>query len=262
MNTDRETLEQQRDQALADLVDLDRQVADNEIPRDVADQLRRRYETSAAHAIEALDEDPPLEQQDTDPAPRRSLTRIAAYLVAAAIAVVAAVVVLPQYLAPRPDDGFVTGNEAAQDPGAPRDLSTVTDAELEEVVAANPTVIGMRLALADRYVQKGDYSKATEHYGVALKQDPDNPDVRAGAGWLLFRLGEVDTALRFVDQALSIDPDSADALWYKANILLDRKDPTRALALLRQLAQRDDLPAESLAQVRQLITVAEQAGGQ
>jgi tetratricopeptide (TPR) repeat protein len=272
MSADRETLEQQRDQALADLVDLERQVADNEIPDDVAVRLRRRYEAAVASAIEALDEVPELAAQDTGSAPRCSRARMVAYLVAAAVVVIAAVVVLPQYVASRPEGGFVTGNEAAQIPSAappaspeptPRDLSTVTDAEMEAVVTANPTVLGMRLALAGRYLDKGKYDKAAEHYGVALKQNPGNPEVQAGAGWVLFQLGQVEAALRFVDQALTIDPGSPDAQWYKANILLDgRKDPTTALSLLRQLAQRDDLSADRLAQVRQLITRAEQADGQ
>lgn len=272
MSADRETLEHQRDQALADLVDLERQVADNEIPDDVAVQLRRRYEAAAASAIEVLDEIPEPTAPETRRAPRRFRARVVAYLVAAAIAVIAAVVVLPQYVSNRPEGGFVTGNEAAQLPTAappaspaptPRDLSTVTDAEMEAVVTANPTVLGMRLALAGRYLDKGKYDKAAEHYGVALKQNPGNPEVQAGAGWVLFQLGQVDAALRFIDQALTIDPRSPDAQWYKANILLDgRKDPATALSLLRQLAQRDDLPADRQAQVRQLIPRAEQAGGQ
>ncbi|SFB62693.1 Cytochrome c-type biogenesis protein CcmH/NrfG [Amycolatopsis marina] len=272
MSADWETLEHQRDQALADLADLERQVADNEIPDDVAVQLRRRYEASVASAIEALDEVPEPQAQDTGRTPRRFRARGAAYVVAAVIAVIAAVVVLPQYVASRPEGGFVTGNEAAQLPTAapsvspvpaPRDLSTVTDAEMEAVVTDNPSVLGMRLALAGRYLDQGKYDKAAEHYGVALKQDPGNPEVLAGAGWVLFQLGQVDAALRFIDQALTIDPRSPDAQWYKANILLDaRKDPATALALLRQLAQRDDLLDDRQAQVRQLITRAEQADGQ
>ncbi|MFC4004388.1 tetratricopeptide repeat protein [Prauserella oleivorans] len=271
MNTVRELLEQRRDQALRDIVDLERQVADNEIPEEAAEKLRRRYEAAAAHAIDALETAPSIEEQEPSRTPRRSRARIVAYVAAAAVAVFAAVV-LPQYVATRPDGGFVTGNEVAQSPTgnasaspapAPRDLSTVSEAEMEAVVKANPTVVGMRLALANRYLEKGNYDKAAEHYGVALKQDPGNPEVQAGAGWLLFKMGQIDAALRFVDQALAIAPTMQDALWFKANILLEgRKDPTGALAVLRPLAQRGDLDADLRRQVRQLIRVAEQAGDQ
>lgn len=272
MTTERELLEQRRDQALADLVDLERQVAAGEVPAAVAERLRRRYEADAARAMDRLDTAPQPVNDGKGPAPsRRSRGRVAAYIAAAAIAVFAAAIVLPQYVAQRPERGFITGNEAAQSdpasdsraPSTPRstgrDLSKVTEAEMEAVIAANPDIVGMRLALARRYLDKGQYDKAGEHYGVALKQDPRNPDVLAQSGWLLFKLGKPDAALRFVDEALEIDPTSPEALWYKANILLDgRKNPDAALVILRQLSARDDLPADLHADVERLSTVAQQ----
>lgn len=278
MTAERERIEQQRDQALRDIVDLDRQVAEHEIPDDAAQRLRRRYEAAAAHALEALDaasetvhEATPDAEQDPDPPPRRrSRTRLAAYVLTTTAAVVAAVVLLPQHVMPRPDDGFATGNEATQTPNttrntavtAPRDLSAMTDAELEAEIAAAPDALGLRLALARRYLEKGQYDQAGEHYGAALTQDPDNPEVLAPAGWLLFQLGMPDAALRLVDQALTIDPRSQDALWYKANILLTgRGDPNDALDILQHLAARSDLTADRKAQVDQLIATARQAGG-
>lgn len=267
MNTDRELLEQQRDQAVRDILDLERQVADHEIPHDVAEELRQRYETAAAQAIDALETAPATEPGDTA-TPRGSRARLVSYLVAAALAIVVAVL-LPQYVSSRPPGGAVTGNEVlepepntAAAPPTALDPSSVSDAELEAAVAANPTAIGMRLALADRYLAAADYDKAADHYGVALQQDPGNPEVLGGAGWLLFKMGKVDDGLRFVDQALLVAPDSPDTLWYKANILLDgRKDVTGALEVLRPLTKRADLPDGLLARVNQLITRAERAGG-
>lgn len=269
MSVERELLEQERDQALADIIDLDRQVAEREIPQDTAETLRRRYEAAAARAIEALETRPQEEPSRPARAPRRSRARLAAYVIAAAVAVFAAVVVLPQYVGQRPDGGFVTGNEAAQQPSGnaqasppPRDLSKVTEAEMEAVIKANPEVLGMRLALAGRYVQKGQYDKAADHYGVALQQAPNDPRVQAGVGWLLFKMGSPDKGLRYVDQALAATPDSQDALWYKANILFEgRKDPAGALAILRELDERGDLTTERRRQVEKLIAAAEQAAG-
>ncbi|MGH3516464.1 MAG: tetratricopeptide repeat protein [Haloechinothrix sp.] len=277
MSSERELLEQQRDQALRDIVDLERQVAEHEIPEVAADRLRRTYETAAAHAIDGLEAAIAAERENPEQAPgapRRSTARLAAYIAAAGVAVFAAVVLLPQYVATRPAGGFVTGNEVVQanpdtraptpsaPASAPRDLSKVTEAEMEAVIEANPNVLGMRLALANRYVDKAEYDKAAEHYGVALKQDPGNPDVYAHSGWLLFKLGKPDAALRFIDQALSIDPRSQDALWFKANILLSgRKDPAGALDVLRTLARRGDLPADLRDQVKRLTATARQAAG-
>jgi cytochrome c-type biogenesis protein CcmH/NrfG len=194
--------------------------------------------------------------------------RLVAYLAAGAVAVLAAVL-LPTYVSNRPAGGAVTVNEVlapnitGTQPATPDlpDMSAMSDADLAAAVDANPTAIGMRLALAERYVAAGAYDKATDHYTVALQQDPENPEALAGAGWLLFRTGKTADGLRLVDQALLIAPDSANALWYKANILLDGwQDTTGALTLLRQLADRDDLPADLRTQVDELITTAEWAG--
>lgn len=270
MNAERDLLEQQRDQALRDIVDLQRQVDDREIRPDAAHRLREEYERSAAHAFEKLEAlpAPETEVQRSPGGVRASGGKIAAYLVAAAIAVFAVLVLLPQYVATRPDGGFVTGNEAVQQgpgsapspaPQPPRDLSTVTDAEMEAVLKANPNVVGMRLALATRYVEKGKYEQAAKHYGEALKQDPDNPDTHAQAGWLLFKLDQQDAALKFVNEALTLDPHSQDALWFKANILLTgHRDPKAALEVLERLSGRSDLRAELRPQVQQLMTAARQ----
>lgn len=269
MSLDRELLEQQRDQALRDLLDLQRQAGEGEIPAAVAENLRRRYEADAARAIDVLAQQPETEHPTAARLRRRPRARSLAYLATAAVAVFALVVLLPQYVADRPDGGFVTGNEAAQPAPTPtgtapqpRDLSTVTDAEMEAVIDANPDVLGMRLALARRYLDKEQYDKAAEHYGEALKQDPGNPDVQAQSGWLLFKTGNPAAALRFVDRALQIDPGSHETLWFKANILLHgRKDPTGALEVLRSLDGRGDLPADLREDVKQAIATAERAGG-
>ncbi|OLT41773.1 hypothetical protein BJF85_05095 [Saccharomonospora sp. CUA-673] len=185
-----------------------------------------------------------------------------AYLAAAAT-VVAALVLVPQYADERPEGGFVSGNEAGSArtaPTAPRDLAEVTNAEMEAVISANPNVLGMRLALADRYIAEARYDKATEHYGMALKQAPNDPTVRAGAAWLLFKTGDTGAALRFLDETLADTPTSPDAQWYKARILLDgRSDPHGALDILRRLAARGDLPPERRNEVSQLMARAKEA---
>ncbi|EGX55411.1 hypothetical protein SZN_33081 [Streptomyces zinciresistens K42] len=281
MSTERELLGLRRDQALADLIDLERQVADGEIPEEAARRLRGRYEATAASAIEALDavtapgtgRPAGAAKRAARPGPDQAARRqagLALYVALFCAAVVTVGLLLPRYVAERPEGGFITGNEAAApapgsslDPApsaSPRDLSKVTEAEMEKVVAANPNVLGMRLALAARYAGKGQYDKAVEHYGVALKQNPDDAGVRAQAGWLLFKMGRADNALRFLDQALALDPSSADALWYKANILFEgRKDATGALKILRGLQSRTDLPAERRTEVERLTATVRRA---
>lgn len=164
----RERLEEHRDQALRDIVDLERQVADGEIPGGVAEGLRHRYEARAAAALRALDELPGLEVGQGGTGRPRSRSVLALYAVAAAVAVFAAVVLLPRFVAARPDAGFVSGNEAIQAPAAAAPpaasdapgLAGLTDAELEAMVAADPQLVGPRLVLAERYVQQGRYDDA------------------------------------------------------------------------------------------------------
>ncbi len=126
MNVERARPEELRDQALRDLVELDRQVADREIPPDAAVALRRRYEATAARALAALDAAPSTTTA-TRTRSRLSQARIVAYALTALAAVVAAVVLLPQFVAQRPASGFVTGNEVTQ--AAPGVSSSQLDAQ-------------------------------------------------------------------------------------------------------------------------------------
>lgn len=277
MTADRPLLEELRDQALRDIVDLDRQVSEGELPPAVAAGLRQQYELAAAGALRGLEQD--SEQPHEEPAdvrtraPRPRAIQ-AAYAIIAAGSVLAAVVLLPAYVGDRPPGGFVTGNEFQQAPSdapgpgsdaIPRDISTVSNAEMETVIAANPEVIDMRLAMANRYVEEGDYGAAARHYTVALEQQPDNVEALAHFSWLLLQLDEVSEALRYVDRALALDPEHQEALWFKANIeLYGKSDPDAALAVLEQLQQRDDLEDTVRDQVDSLVTVArerQEAGG-
>ncbi len=260
--TDQIRLEQERDQALRDLVDLERQVTEGEIRGELAERLRQQYERRAAEALALLEAEADL-PEPTSPAPRRGTrARWAAYAVAGAVALFAAVVLLPGYLGERPTGGAVTGNEAlgstAPDGGArtaPRDLSTVTNEEMEAVVTDNPEVIDMRLALAQRYLDEGEYLNAARHYLVALDQEPRNVEAQAHYGWLLLQLDEPEQAMEYVDGALAQDPRSVEGLWFKANIaFFGLSDPTAASAVLEQLRQRPDLTPEVRNQVETLTS--------
>jgi len=263
--TDRTRLEELRDQALRDLIDLEQQVAAGEIPADVAAELRHRYEGTAARALVALDapeERAPEEGAPAEPgATGRSRARLAAYGVAAVIAVIAAAVVLPHSVAERPTGGFVTGNEIGQASPGPlsRDPATISDGELEAAVAANPGVLGMRLALAERYTERGDYKPAAEHYTEALRREPTDPRAQAGFGWLLMHSGRPLEAMEWVGRALAAPQVPQEALWFKANIELHGlADPAAALATLERMRQRRDVSPTVRQQVDELAAAARQ----
>lgn len=256
-----ERLQELADQALRDIVELDRQVAHGEIPAATGAQLRDRYEATAARALAALEPAEEPVPSATPRRPRRSRARVAAYVLTALAAMVAAAVLLPQSVGERPEGGFVTGNEIGQ-PAAgslTRDPATVSDAEWEAVVAANPGVVGMRLALAERYVTRGDYDRAGQHYSEALRREPGNPEAQAHFGWLLLQLGQPVEALEWVDRALATPQPPLDALWFRANIALHGlDDPAAALATLQRMRQRDDLSPTVAQQVDELAAIARQ----
>lgn len=279
MTADIRRLQERRDQALRDLADIEAQVAGGELTAAEAAPLRLRYERAAADAITALGvRSTPADGQAAPPEPaepaeqagsttagatvRRPRTRLL-YSLAAATAVVAAAVALPASVGDRPAGGFVTGNEvrgsapAPPPPSGGRDLSTVTDAEMERVIAENPDVLGMRVALADRYADKGRYDQAVTHYLAVLKRDPGSAAAQAGLAWAMFRTGRPEQALPLVDRALRSEPSLPRALWTKANILLYAgADPSGAIDLLRTM-ERQPLTPTVRKQVTDLIAVAE-----
>lgn len=254
-------LEQQRDQALRDLLELEQQVRAGEVPPGPAQALRQRYERSAAEALVLLDGQGPVEEAGGRAGP---MWRWGLYGAGAVAAVLALVVVLPPALQERPVGGFVTGNEAFDSPAATplpapagRDLSKVSDEEMEAVVAANPEIVGMRLALAGRYLEQGAYDKALPHYRQVLEREPDNALALASLGWVLLQLGDATAATSFVDQALAREPTLPMAWWVQANIrLYDGQDPQGAVESLQRMQQLP-LQAEVEQQVATLLAQAQ-----
>jgi tetratricopeptide (TPR) repeat protein len=261
VTTARRHLEQQRDEALRDLVDLERQVSDGEIGDENARQLREQYEAEAATALHALEGSVRSSQPRTDrsvdrtaaPHWRRGVTSRRLLYAMGLLAAAAAGVLIPQFVVDRPAGGYVTGNEALQQPGGKlfdaessgtgtRDLSQVTNEELEAVVNANPEILGMRLALAERYIAENRFDLAVVHYMKALDDEPENARAQAGLSWILLQADKVDEAQKLADQALKNDPQSVEAMWVQANILMHGlDDPRGAEEVLDTLLSREDL---------------------
>lgn len=267
MTGERRDIELRLDQALRDLLELEGQVGDGELSPEVEARLRRNYEREAAEAMAELHSSPTRADRERSTPPvvrlptgsRRPLSRALLYG-AGVLALVAAGLLLPTSVLSRPIGGFVTGNEALQTSDgaggstmAGRNLADVSDRELEAVVAANPGVIGMRIALADRYTAKGRYDLAAVHYRLVLEQDPNSAEGMAHIGWLMLQIGKPTEASRLVDRALAVDPKLLDALWFKANIELYGLGKAKAaLQTLDVMSNRTDVNAEVREQVKRL----------
>jgi cytochrome c-type biogenesis protein CcmH/NrfG len=249
----RTRLEQQRDQALADLQDLEAQVSAGEIDASVARGLRGRYEVAALDAMQAIDQ---LEPVVVKPASRRR-----AFIGAGAFIAVAAVVTVTLVLAvePRPDGGYVTGGVATDVvQGASVDLSSITNEEMEQVVAANPEILPMRLALARRYVEAGDFSTALPHYMFVLDRET-NPEALMYVGWMTYVSGDAATGAALLRESLEILPGDTLAQWFLANALFDGTgDIAEAVLLLEAVIDSGQAPEEIVTEAQRMLNEASQ----
>jgi len=241
-------LERRRDRALDDLVALDAQVASGELDTATAAELRARYQAEAAAALRAL------EAPVVSPAPGRSGKRIAAALIAFAAIAVVVVIALVKAVEPRPDGGFATGGPET---ATTLDLATVSNEEMEQVVAANPDVIPMRLALARRYVEEGDFSSALPHYFAVLERDERNPEALMYLGWMTYLSGDAATGVGLLEQALAVAPDDVLAMWLLANArYYGLDDRAGAVPLLEAVLASGQAPPEIVAEAEQMIAEA------
>jgi cytochrome c-type biogenesis protein CcmH/NrfF len=140
------------------------------------------------------------------------------------------------------------------------DLDQVSNETIEAVIAANtadPSINGMRLALAERYFEAGDYRAAFPHY-LSVAESPGATEVEVvaalvGLGWMAWDgNGEATTAIGLFDQALAIDADSVTARYLKGRVLWCGADsPESAADLLADLLTGDGLTPESRALIQQ-----------
>ncbi len=141
-----------------------------------------------------------------------------------------------------------------------QDLASVSNDTMEAVIAANldnPQINGMRLALAERYFEAGDYRAAFPHY-LAVASSPQATDAEVAAA--LIRLGwmawdgnqELETAVGLFDQALAIDPDLPTAKYLKALVLwCGDADVETAARLLQEVLATAQLDEDLKTPVRQ-----------
>lgn len=190
---------------------------------------------------------PSREDSHVDTPPRSRVRRLAPLLVlAGAFAII--VVVAGFFLQER------TGPASGVAGLAGQDLEDVSNATMEAVVAANadhPQVDGMRLALAERYYEEGNFQAAFPHY-LEVAESANSTDSQAVTalirlGWMAWQgNGEATTAIDLFDEALAIDADSDTARYLKAQVLwCGANELEQAAGLLEDVLSDPDLADES-----------------
>ncbi|MGH8944866.1 MAG: cytochrome c-type biogenesis protein CcmH [Acidimicrobiia bacterium] len=188
---------------------------------------------------------------ETAPTPTAPLPRSRSRAVAGSLlmAVVLGAVVAAAGFALQDREGPAAG---AADLGS-FDLSQVSNETMEAVIAANlddPRIDGMRLALAERYFDAGDYRSAFPHYLAVAESEDAGDELAHNAlvrlAWMAFDgNGEVDAAMSLLDQALAIDPESALALYLKGQVLwCGANRPAQAAELFREVLDLGGLEGE------------------
>jgi tetratricopeptide (TPR) repeat protein len=235
-----------------ELADLERQVADGDLDEATAERLAQRYRDELADleaGIEATpdEEDPAGDSEMASGSdPRPTATRRVSGRTLAGIAIVGvAIVAITAFAVASLDRDGTNGAEGVVGDvltdGSGVDLSQVTNEQMEEVVAANPDVIGMRLALARRYFEAGEFDRALDHYFEVLDRE-QHPEALANVGWMTYLSDRPDVAVGYLEAALQRQPDYLPAQWFLANVYvtLDRVD--EAVPLLTGLVRNDDVP--------------------
>ncbi len=149
------------------------------------------------------------------------------------------------------------------------DPANVSNETLEAVIAANlddPAILGMRLALANRYFDEGDYLAAFPHYEAVVAGNPT--PLQAGAaftrlGWMVYDgNGEVDIALDLLDRALQAVPGDPFALYLKGRILwCGSADGPAAAELFGLVLESPDLEDGVRSQVEADLAAVNQGAG-
>ena len=116
---------------------------------------------------------------------------------------------------------------------------------------------------AQRRLGEGDMEGAIAAYDEALELQPSSAEALTYRGWLTSRRGDLDSAVEYLDDAIAVDPAYPDARLFRAIVALDQGDGSAAALELAAFDSLDPPPyAEELlaqAQVRERVAEARDA---
>lgn len=244
MISERDRLLERREFIARDITELNEQVEAGEVDAETADELRAGYEEELA-AVDAQLADLPVEKSretqtvEDVTSSGRSPKRV---LVGAGILIAAFSVILVMVVT-----SAKTTTPPANMPAASGDVETEF-AQMEQVVADHPDVVGMRIALADLYFENERYSDALNQYLAVMDHDPTQEEAShtlGRIGWLAYITGQPDAAKEYLDQSLETDPSNAEAKLFLGIVdLYGLEDPDGAIPLLEEVLARNDLPPQ------------------
>jgi cytochrome c-type biogenesis protein CcmH/NrfG len=223
----RDQLERERDFLLRSLDDLERERDKGTIDDESYERLHADYTARAAAVIRALRDG--VDSRPVAP-PISNRRRLLTIGVIVGFAVIAAVV-LAAALGARHAGETSSGNTNPEKPSATISMAGRID-RLQRAVAANPDDQASRLLLARFLEADGDYHGALKQYDEVLQRNPSNAEAEAQAGRILYLTAEkavkdapdqveslVQQSRARLDHSVSLDPEYADARFFRAIVL-------------------------------------------
>jgi tetratricopeptide (TPR) repeat protein len=242
-----------------ELEDLDRQVRAGDLDAETADGLRDKYgaellqlnEQAASSGAPVSTGEIPDGVATGGGAKRLSGRAIIGTAVVAIAITFIAVFAVNSLTGPSTDGAEGVASDVATGQ-AGIDLSKISNEEMEAVVAANPDIVNMRLALARRYFDSGDFDQALTHYMVILDLEK-HPEALTNVGWMTYLSGRPDIALEYVEAALQRQPTSLTATWFLGNIQFSLGNFDAAEQALTTIVEADGVPDDVLEAARSLL---------
>lgn len=245
-------LADRRRHALRDLEELAEQVAAGEIDEETAAGLRAGYEDELATVEQLAAGDVPAAPLEGR-SPQRAVVGALILIGSLTVIILLAAQVFRSDDSPPPQ---TPSDAAALDSGSLDDM--------EAVVAAHPDSVGMRLALADLYFERGEYASAIDHYlqvsASGELSPPEESRTLGRIGWMAYATGQVGSAVQFLNDSLEINPDYHEGKLFLGMVsLYGLEDPAASIPLFEELLALPGLGAQVRAEVEAALEEA-QAG--
>jgi cytochrome c-type biogenesis protein CcmH/NrfG len=127
---------------------------------------------------------------------------------------------------------------------------------------SDPNNRGLLIQVGNIYKATHQFKKAADYYNKALQVDPKNVVIRTEMASCLYYNGDVDGAIRQLQQSLHYDPKDANSLFNLGVIKWQGKQDSKgALAAWRELLRSNpQLSADRKATVQKLMADAKMQG--
>ena len=140
-------------------------------------------------------------------------------------------------------------------------LEDVSNTEMEKVIELNPDIYPMRVALANRYFEEFNYSSALPHF-MYVAQNSNDLELKSLAlaqiGWMVHDSGDTVTSINYIEEALSLSPESLLAKTYLGIILIQQEETkTEGFEILSVLKNDSSLSNEDLEIIEEILSIYE-----